>query len=163
MDINKKRIYAKREDILRFFGRLEAECMANSKNIQSSLQLAHLLGKKWTIPLMELFLSSKYSELHFNYLQERISCITAHNLSKELDDLRAAGLIERHEREPGCPAYTLTRSGQAFQTLIRDVKEFGITYYGINPLCRNKLCIDCTHFKMHFCSPAILTNTALLK
>ena len=130
----------------------------------NSLQLAHLLGKKWTIPLMELFLSSKYAELHFNYIQGRVPGITAHNLSNELEDLKVAGLIEKHECGSGCPVYTITRTGLAFQGVIRSIKDLGINYYGIDPSCRSKLCIDCTHFKEHACAAmAIRMNTQQLK
>ncbi len=108
----------------------------------NTLTLMHIMGEKWTLPVLELFLSARHSEIHFNSLQARLGAITSRELSKILADMQNAGIITKSEYS----GYVLTTNGVLLQNFIRSAKELGICLYGNNQSCNTKMCADCELF-----------------
>ena len=71
---------------------------------------SHVLGKKWTVPIMqELFFKKKQE---FNELSRSLN-VTPKILSRRLNELESRGLIEK--RQVGKESsYRLTRKGAEF-------------------------------------------------
>jgi DNA-binding HxlR family transcriptional regulator len=125
--------------------------MARTEEVCPTLSLVHIMGKRWTIPIMEAF-ESELDEVQFNELETELADITPKNLSGSLKELCAAGLLEKrevHERRMAHTSYTLTKKGTAFQKFIHHAKELGICIYGMDPSCANRKCIDCYAAKFH--------------
>ncbi len=125
--------------------------MAKVEEVCPTLSLVHIMGKHWTIPVMEEF-RSRLEEVQFNVLQSELDEITPKNLSQSLKELCAAGLLKKaEERNNGAvhTSYSLTAKGVAFQKLIKSAKELGVCIYGVDPACVNRRCIDCYALKSH--------------
>lgn len=124
--------------------------MAKMGEVCPTLSLVHIMGKRWTIPIMETF-ESKFDEVQFNALQSELVDVTPKNLSKSLKELCLAELLKKSETSVGGArhtSYTLTKKGMAFQKFIKNGKELGICIYGIDPSCANRKCIDCYASKL---------------
>ncbi len=111
-----------------------------------TLSLMRILGKKWSIPILELFFSERYSELHFNAIQSRVGNITPRNLSQSLEELNRAGILSKTTGDDG-PIYYLTENGYSLQKFVTGAKELGISIYGMDPFCVNRKCVDCAKFR----------------
>lgn len=127
--------------------------MEKDKNECRTLSLIHLVGKKWTVPIMELFPPKAHAMLHFNSIQSRTG-MTPRTLSKSLDELCAAGIISKSKDYSGYAGYYLTGNGAVLQTFIRSAKELGIQLYGIDRSCTDRKCADCAIFEssLHYAS-----------
>lgn len=115
-----------------------------------TLSMIHILGKKWTIPIIELLYPPR-NKVSFNSMQTMLGLnITARNLSRSLKELSDTGMIKRDERkENGVlhTEYSLTDKGIALKEFIRRAKELGICIYGIDASCLNRRCSDCALMK----------------
>ena len=108
-----------------------------------TLSLAHILGNKWTIPIMELFPAREGSEMHFNEMQEQIRSIRSRNLSIGLRELRDAQMLEKSPAAVSNAGYRLTENGVALIGLIHSIKELGVQIYGIDASCIGSKCSVC--------------------
>lgn len=119
--------------------------MPKSKYACQTLTLMHILGKKWTIPVIEALYSAR-GKVQFNNLQLGLGPITPKNLSRSLNDLIKAEMIKRVEtggRGLTHTSYVLTKKGTMLQNFILSAKELGVCVYGIDPSCTDKQCINC--------------------
>lgn len=120
--------------------------MAKSSDACPTLSLIHMMGKKWTIPIIELLYPAR-NKLSFNELQTRLGRnVTARNLSGTLKELSDAGMIKRTERkENGImhTSYSLTNKGLQLEDFIRKGKALGIHMYGMDPSCVDRRCSEC--------------------
>jgi DNA-binding HxlR family transcriptional regulator len=113
-----------------------------------TLNLMHILGKKWTVPLMEELYFSK-GVVSFNSLQDVMVGITAKNLSDALKELESESLVSRSESKVGGvlhTSYKLSARGKEVASLIRQAKRLGIHLYGVNQHCDETSCKDCVLF-----------------
>lgn len=74
--------------------------------------LAHLLGRKWTVPLL---LALREEPRGFNALERHLG-VTSKPLAERLDALRCRGFVTRtvHPTTPPTTTYRLTDGGHAF-------------------------------------------------
>lgn len=125
--------------------------MAKSSRNCRTLSLVRLMGKKWTIPIIEV-LYPKRNKVSFNNMQVRLGRnITARNLSKSLKELSYAGMVKRAERnERGVlhTEYSLTNEGVELREFIQKAKRLGISVYGTDASCLNRRCVDCAAMKI---------------
>ena len=91
----------------------------------SVIELAHTLGKKWTIPIVEEIYSNR-SGIHFNGLLKSIEGITVCMLAKELNGLHTEGFVDRNPvsiNNITYVNYTMTKKGVMLIELIDRAKE----------------------------------------
>lgn len=109
-----------------------------------TLSMLHILGKKWSIPIIETISSGKGAQ--FNTLQAILEEITPKNLSSGLKDLVDAEIIKKNEKRynnVNHTEYVLTEKGRAVSKFIKSAKQLGVCIYGIDPSCPNRKCADC--------------------
>lgn len=123
--------------------------MARSSNGCPTIALVHTIGKKWTIPIIELLYPPR-NRISFNNMQAQLGqSITAKNLSRSLKELCDQGMVKRMERKDNGvlrTEYCLTDKGVALKRFIGGAKELGVNLYGMNPLCADRRCSECTMF-----------------
>ncbi len=112
-----------------------------------TLNLIHVVGKRWTIPIIEEAYFSEGS-VSFNELQRSLYGITPRMLSNSLDELQEYSLLERRENNSGNAThtqYSLTDKGHEVANLIREIKELGRCFYtyDTNAACKNMKCSAC--------------------
>ncbi len=114
-----------------------------------TLSMVHILGKKWTIPIIESLYPSR-NKASFNNIQMRLGRnITARNLSGNLKELIDANMVKKTEKKENRilhTEYSLTKKGLALREFIRRAKELGIKLYGIDPACTDRRCSECVLF-----------------
>ena len=116
-----------------------------------TLSLMHIMGKSWTIPIMEAF-EYPAQEVQFSDLEGQLPGITAKNLSKSLKELCSAQLIAKTTKAEGKAIYTrysITKKGLSFQKFITEGKKLGICIYGIDPSCAKRKCTQCQTYRLH--------------
>ncbi len=86
--------------------------------------LVHMLGKKWTIPIIEELSSGE--SMHFNGIASAIEGITPGMLAKELHELNVEGILNKKSisvNGTAYAAYSLTSKGILLAQLIDKAKE----------------------------------------
>lgn len=119
--------------------------MAKIKATCPTLSLLHILGKRWTIPIIETLYASK-GTMQFNAMQSILYGITPKNLSRSLTELVGAEMIEKMVSRNGNTyntRYVLTQKGAAFERLVQSSKELGVCLYNLDASCVNRQCNDC--------------------
>lgn len=110
-----------------------------------TLALLHTVGKRWTIPIIEV-LYSKHEKMQFNSIQSLLKDVTPKNLSKSLKELSDINVVKKTERKKNGilhTEYTLTEKGSYMMEFIRSAKQLGISIYGIDVSCLNNHCYEC--------------------
>ncbi|MFI5412597.1 MAG: winged helix-turn-helix transcriptional regulator, partial [Candidatus Micrarchaeales archaeon] len=123
--------------------------MAKTGPACPTLSLLHILGKRWTVPILEMF-GSKNDKMQFNSMQLLLGDITPKNLSNSLKDLCTAEILEKKEVKEGKilhTEYVLTKKGAALKQFIRNAKELGVCIYGLDSSCIERQCSTCSLFK----------------
>jgi DNA-binding HxlR family transcriptional regulator len=119
--------------------------MPKTQYVCPTLSLVHLMGKRWTIPIVET-LHSPSRRMQFSSMQLLLKKITAKNLSRSLKELSNARRVRKIEtREKGIlhTEYALTEKGVAFRSFITSAKKLGVCLYDIDSSCISKQCINC--------------------
>ena len=114
-----------------------------------TLSLMHVLGKKWTVPIVELLFPSA-NPLQFNEMQHLLVDITPKNLSRSLKELADAKIVKRVEMRNNGMRYTeysLTDQGKDVEQLVRAAKTLGICMYNTNEYCVSRQCHLCPLLK----------------
>jgi len=114
-----------------------------------TLSLLHVLGKKWSIPIVELLFPADEA-LQFNEMQHLLVDITPKNLSRSLKELSEAKIVKRVEVKNSGVRYTeyaLTDQGKDVEQLIKAAKHLGICMYSTNEYCINRQCHLCPMLK----------------
>ncbi len=110
-----------------------------------TLSLLHVLGKKWTVDVIEVL--SSHKKIQFNSFLQLLNGITPRALSKILNDLILAQIIEKTElrkKSATFTSYTLTKKGEVFEKFILSAKELGVNLYSIDASCVDKQCSTCS-------------------
>ncbi len=115
-----------------------------------TLSLLHVLGKRWTIPILEV-LRSPCRKMQFNTIQLLLEGITPKNLSKSLKELSKAHVIKKTEIKNRGTAlrteYSLTEKGTHLVGFVKSAKKLGISMYGIDAACAKNQCYKCAMIK----------------
>jgi DNA-binding HxlR family transcriptional regulator len=110
-----------------------------------TLYLLHILGKKWTIPIVEMLYPPRRN-VQFNKMQMALDNITSKNLSSSLKELCDAKIVKKTEIKRGNAVntiYSLTERGVALEGFIKSAKMLGVSLYNINASCTNRRCGEC--------------------
>jgi DNA-binding HxlR family transcriptional regulator len=105
----------------------------------SVVSIVHILGKKWTIPVVEELYYSGSGGRHFNGLLASIDGVTVCMLAKALGELRDEGILEKKPVAIGKTLYinySLTGKGLLLADLIDKSKEFCWTCCPQGDRCR---------------------------
>ncbi len=117
-----------------------------------TLSLFHILGERWSIPVIEILYSSK-SNMQFNSILEEIGNITPKNLSGCLKSLMESGIVERHivTHLNGAQGteYGLTQNGRLLEKYVIEIKDIGAKWYRLSNVCSNKKCSECPLFSKY--------------
>ena len=107
------------------------------------LHLNHLLGKKWTLPLLFLF---EKASLSFNQLKKQThNKINATLLSETLKQLETHRIIAKNAN--GTTHYDLTPQGRSLLTILTSLKAWAQKNdYLVGKDCAQKSCMDCGYF-----------------
>ena len=109
-----------------------------------TLSLFHVLGKKWTVDVIEILNHNK--ELSFNAILRMLRGATPRALSNILSDLSAAQVVKKTEpKKSGAmrASYVLTSKGKLFEKFIRSGKQLGVDLYSIDAGCVDRECSNC--------------------
>ncbi len=107
------------------------------------------MGKKWTIPIIELLYPPRNKISFNNMLIGLNGNVTARNLSQSLKELSKIGIIEKVERKENRFVYTeysLTKKGMALKGFIRNAKVLGACIYDLDASCADRPCSECLLF-----------------
>ena len=111
------------------------------------IQVGGILGKKWSIPIIEeLFFEKK---IGFNKLQKSMKIISPRILSQRLAQLEKAKLISKKSTQKNNllnSSYSLTKKGKELQQLINQLKQFGIKWDNVQAQCLETKCSNCEKF-----------------
>lgn len=102
------------------------------------LETSHLIGKKWSIPLL---IEIKMGKFKGFYKFTISSSITPKTLSNELKELTQAGLIEKSDN-----AYSLTEKGLELCNAIDEIKKWNIKWNNTPKSCLGWSCMECGYF-----------------
>ena len=121
--------------------------MAN-KNECPTLLMTHILGKKWTVPIVEEVYFSNGSA-QFNAIKRSVSSITTKTLNDSLRELCTVEVLKKHTSRYNnvkYTKYTLTEKGRDLERLIQNMKKLGICWYGMQKGCETTKCSSCPLF-----------------
>ena len=114
-------------------------------------QSAEIIGKKWTIVLMqEIALNG---DKGFNFISKRMKEITPKILSTRLRELEEKGIIKKgliNKQIPNRSKYTLTDKGKELQNIIESLKVWAIKHSKVELECNVKKCVDCDFYYSKF-------------
>lgn len=105
--------------------------------------ISNVLGKKWTIPLLEQI--ALHSNKGFNFLLSRLKKVSPKVLSQRLKELESNGLIVKkalHHSKFLSTEYIITNKGMEIYEIARKLKEFNAKHSG-SADCVAKECITC--------------------
>jgi len=107
-------------------------------------QIADLIGKKWTIVIIqEVALNGKKG---FNAIFNRMRIISPKLLSKRLKELEEKGILEKKVFTNVAPfrtSYKLTEKGKELQETITSLKKWQIKYNPLIQGCGRRECVKC--------------------
>ena len=113
-----------------------------STNVCPVFRIADLIGKKWTIALIqEVDLNG---EKGFNAISKHMKSISPKILSKRLKELETEGILKRDNSfgKPAKTSYELTEKGKDLQKVISILKKWE------RELCPNE---ECTNCPLYYC------------
>ena len=110
------------------------------------IETTHILGKKWSIPVIEAIALNKFSGFN-NFIAK--TGVTPRVLSAYLKELETAGLIRKrllsHKNEMAA-AYDLTKKGLEFHAVIKKAKRWNIKWNQVPEFCLNTPCSECKKY-----------------
>ena len=108
------------------------------------------IGKKWTvIILLELYKGSK-NKKRYSEIKRNIPDITPKVLSSRLKELEKKGMITKKIDSSHFPVkceYSLTKSGNDFIRIIKDIKHWSLKWKIENKVCEQLDCKYCTLYE----------------
>ena len=117
-------------------------------NTCPTLSFIHVLGMKWTIPIIEELYSSGEG-MQFNDIQASLRSITARNLSKSLKVLQDESIVVKRKtgaRGDQRIVYLLTQRGEEAEEVVKAIKQAGVAWYGLERHCTSTRCGACMDF-----------------
>jgi len=108
------------------------------------IESSHMLGKKWSIPLIE---EVAHREIYsFNRLVKKAHGATPRIISMQLKELEKSGIIKKEFRAQDnrkFAAYSLTKKGTELQRVINGMKAWNVKWNRVPEFCLNTPCLEC--------------------
>ena len=109
-------------------------------------QTANFIGKRWTLLiLLELYKGSNRRK-RYSELKNELPNITPKILSARLKELEKEKLISKKIDASSFPVkceYSLTKSGEDFIKIIKDIKQWSLKWKIDNLVCQKADCREC--------------------
>lgn len=109
-----------------------------------TFQTADILGKKWTIALMQEIVLN--GEKGFNAIFKRMTKISPKILARRLKELEDSGIVEKEvlsDKVPLRTKYKLTKKGEEFYKIVQQIKLWSIKHSSLPHDCMNNECVQC--------------------
>ena len=107
------------------------------------INMANILGKKWTIPLLQEVESN--GSKGFNAILRRMK-MRPKTLSDRLKELQMNGIVGKDfvkENNVLKTSYHLEDKGKSFMNIITGLKKWNERYNKVGVKCGDRNCIDC--------------------
>ena len=105
----------------------------------SVLEITHIIGKKWAVPLLYELRVGKFQGFYKFTAKTKI---TPRTLSKELTELVKTGLIDKDANG----RYFMTEKGEELCAIVDEIKRWNIKWNATHENCLRRSCIDCGYF-----------------
>lgn len=112
----------------------------------SIAQTVDIISKKWTLLILLELYKSPENKKRYSQLKKSLADITPKVLSTRLKELEHQNFIIKHTDTSSIPiscTYQLTQSGEAFIDIIKNIKEWTLSWRTHNKLCETLNCKDC--------------------
>lgn len=109
-------------------------------------QVVGFIGKRWTLLILLELYKGRYKWKRYSHIKDRLLDITPKILSARLKELEKQGLITKRIDVKNFPVkseYRLTKSGEEFVNIIKDMKNWGLKWEIKNETCKNVNCKEC--------------------
>ncbi|MEW6328624.1 MAG: helix-turn-helix domain-containing protein [Candidatus Micrarchaeota archaeon] len=107
---------------------------------------ADLIGKRWTLLILLGLYKGETKWKRYTRLKDELPEITPKILSARLKELGREGLVVRKVDAKSFPIkceYSLTRGGEEFVRIIRDMKKWALRWKVRNEFCEKLDCKNC--------------------
>ena len=105
------------------------------------INAGHLLGKRWSILLIEELAFNP--GIGFKELTESAKGISPKILTQRLREMGALGLVDREGGRGGAVHYRLTARGKDLRKGIDILKDFSIKWDSLGQACKTTRCSEC--------------------
>ncbi len=106
----------------------------------------NFLGKKWTLLILLELYKGKLKWKRFSQVKKSLDNITPKILSIRLKELEREKLVEKRVNVSEFPIkseYKLTRAGEDFINVIKNIKKWSLKWKRKDRLCEETNCKDC--------------------
>ncbi|MAG08452.1 transcriptional regulator [Candidatus Woesearchaeota archaeon] len=106
----------------------------------------NFIGKRWTLLILLELYRGKQKQKRYSQLKNNLPGITPKILSVRLKELEKEELIIKKIDTNIFPIkceYSLTKSGEDFIKIIKDIKKWALRWKTKNTICRNADCREC--------------------
>jgi len=107
---------------------------------------ADFVGKRWTIVLLLELYKNNSKAKRYSEIKSNMEGITPKMLSARLKELSQEGLVNKKVDASSFPVkceYSLTKSGEDFIKIIKDMKKWALKWKINNKTCLNSDCHKC--------------------
>ncbi len=109
-------------------------------------QTASFIGKKWTLLILLEIYKSKDNSKRYSEIKNELPKITPKILSLRLKELEKEKLIKKKIDTSKFPIrcdYSLTKRGDDFIKIIKDIKKWALKWNIKNKVCEETNCKNC--------------------
>lgn len=110
-------------------------------------KVADVLGKKWTLPLLQQIALNGHQG--FNELMRQMRKMSPKIMAQRLKELERLSVIQKKTREEQTAlktAYTLTEKGKELQQLLHQLKVWNEKHVPASQGCAERECVTCEHY-----------------
>lgn len=104
------------------------------------------ISKKWTLLILLELYKGKDGKRRYSEIKNQLPEITPKILSARLKELEKQGLLTKHIDTKNFPIkceYALTKSGEDFINIIKDIKKWALQWKVHNEICEQLECKQC--------------------
>lgn len=109
-------------------------------------QTANFIGKRWTLLILLELYRGESKQKRYSEIKKGLTKITPKIFSLRLKELEKEGLISKKVDASSFPVkceYSLTKSGEDFISIIKDMKKWALKWKIKNIVCEKANCKDC--------------------
>jgi DNA-binding HxlR family transcriptional regulator len=106
----------------------------------------NFIGKRWTLLILLELYRGESKTRRYSELKKGLPEITPKILSLRLKELEKEGLVSKRIDASSVPIkseYSLTKSGEDFISIIKDIKKWALRWKVKNIVCEKANCEDC--------------------
>lgn len=107
---------------------------------------ANFIGKRWTLLILLELYKGEEKQKRYSELKAKLPDITPKVLSLRLKELEKEKMIKKQVDASEFPVksyYSLTKSGEDFIRIIKDIKKWALKWKVRNIVCEKANCREC--------------------